>query len=114
MGWWEDLKKETEKVVSDIGNAGQKAWEDIDGTTAYEAADKKGDKQRAQDGVEKENFKKFKEQDLLNTDQELYMPSYIRNNKLQKEQEAMLSLFNARKDEVLAARRTPGINQTRF
>lgn len=56
----------------------------------------------------------FKSQDLLNTDASLYEPMFKRDSKFKKEQEGMLSLFNARKDDILSRRRTPGISQTRF
>lgn len=56
----------------------------------------------------------FKSQDLLNTDADIFTPAFRRNGPAAKEQETMLSLFNSRKDQVLSARRTPGINQTRF
>lgn len=67
----------------------------------------------------REKFENFKEQDLLNIDQDLNIPEYSggrkrERKKFQKEQDAMLSLFNARKDEVLGRRATPGLDQLRF
>lgn len=63
------------------------------------------------------NNNKFLDQDLLNPNidgEALYTPEYKRNKKFTSDQEAMLGLFNQRKDEILANRAMPGISQTRF
>lgn len=59
-------------------------------------------------------FEKFKAQDFANTNADLFTPTYKRSAQLQKDTESMLSLFNTRKDQVLAAKKTPGVSQTRF
>jgi hypothetical protein len=76
-----------------------------------EAAKKKEEAQRAQDTA---MFNEFKNQDFANPDLALYTPTYKTSPDLAKQQEQYLALFNARKDDILTARRTPGISQTRF
>jgi hypothetical protein len=108
-----NIVRATEKGVSDIGNAGQQTIDDVNGTSAQRKSTIIRNKKLEEDAA---NFKKFKEQDLLNIDNDLYTPQYLSKSSgdLKKEQEAMLSLFNARKDQILSQRATPGIAQTRF
>lgn len=60
---------------------------------------------------------KFKQQDLLNNvnpDQELFTPQFRQNSQYNKDVEAITSLFNQRKSEILQRQRSPGISQTRY
>lgn len=105
-----------EKTYKDAVSTGKKAYDGVVGTAHDTTGRSKkiaDHKDALKNQIDSENLKKFGEQDLLNADQDLFTPTF-HNKKLMKEQEAMLSLFNARKDQVLAARATPGISQTRF
>jgi hypothetical protein len=138
MGMWDDLKK-VAKLSNPVGQTlyaydkltGKKpsikingqtseidgsALDTVNATNAYESGRQKiaADKQFGEDmNADTEAFNKFKSQDM-NTEGDLYTPSYKANAKLAKEQEGIISLFNRRKDEILSSRRTPGISQTRF
>lgn len=106
MNWFEETYKNGEKFVD-------KAADDITGDTARKYAKKREEQVLKKAAADDASMVKFKSQDLLDVDADLYTPTY-NNKKMQKDQEAMLSLFNARKDQILAARATPGISQTRF
>lgn len=66
---------------------------------------------------DQQKFGKFKK-DIWSSpiDKPLYAPEYnpLVSSDFIKKQNAMLKLFNTRKDEVLAQRAAPGINQTRY
>jgi hypothetical protein len=66
-----------------------------------------------------ETFEKFKDKnaallDNPNAGVDLYTPTYKRNKKLAKDQEAMIQLFNNRKQEILSRSSMPGVAQTRY
>lgn len=114
MGWWENIKREGGNLLNDLDAVVEKAGDDIDGTSAKKYGVNREAKNQQGIADDKKKFEKFKNQDFLDPNAELYTPSYSKTAKYKQEQEAMLSLFNARKDEILAGQRTPGINQTRF
>ena len=74
---------------------------------------------------DQDKFNKFKGMSLLedgsaplldnvDTTTNIKAPKYKRSPKLTKETQALVSMFNARKAEVLQRQRAPGIAQTRF
>lgn len=75
---------------------------------------KKVDTQVNQDQANFDAFKNQNQEDLLNSGDDLYTPAYQRRTDLADAQAGMVSLFNARKDQIMAGRRQPGIAQTRF
>lgn len=67
--------------------------------------------------ADQEAFKKFKEQELnLNAQSDIFIPQYksSKSSKLAKETQALADIFNARKQELMQRRSTPGISQTRI
>ncbi len=116
MSWLKNIVKAADKAYYDTVGAGDKAWNNMDGDNARAEEKKKKDMEtqgRLDANADATEMNKFKSQDLLNADADLYVPQ-LRNGAAMKEQEAMLSLFNARKTQILSARRTPSVNQTRF
>lgn len=123
MGYsWNDFKEDASSTLKKSNPFGEGGFLNSDNLTVDK--EKEGSKKSGLDGkIERQQakvrardqaeFDKFNSQDFLDQD-ELYTPSYLSSPKLKKEQEAMLSLFNSRKDQILSQRATPGIAQTRF
>jgi hypothetical protein len=69
--------------------------------------------------TDSEMFQKFSEQDLLNSGDpsgDLFQPKYTASTSgsMSKQTEALISLFNNRKTQILNQRRAPGMSQTRY
>lgn len=111
---WEDIKREVNSTGKYIGKTGKNLSDSLTGDDDRRAALDAEKKRLGQKKDDKKKFSEFQNQDFLDPQSDLYVPNYSRSPQLRKKQEEMLSLFNARKDEILARQATPGIAQTRF
>lgn len=103
-----DMTSPQTAIVSGVENA--QAYE------AHRKDVKNTNEQISNEKADEAEFKKFSDQDLLNSGDpngQLYVPTY-KTQKFAGQTQNILSIFNNRKSQVLNSAANPGINQTRF